>query len=1192
MPRQNSADNTKRAPDQGRARAPGRGPSATLRRKVAVALGSAALVLLVGGVSFASVTRLLRVAQAVDHSERVLDQLDALLLHIQDAESGQRGFLLTGDSTYLAPYHLALVKIGTDTAAFRRMMADSPVQRRALDVLGTQVAKKLAELDTTITLRQRSGFPAAVAIVQTGLGKELMEDIRRTVRSMETEERSLLADRAAAQQRSASSALLVISVGSLLAFLLAVITNRAVRTDVIEQERVQERLEGQSMQLAEQAVELEQQVDAAQALAQEAEQAAEQAQEAALEAEEARERAEESERRFRHTADAAPVLIWTAGADALCDWFNQPWLDFTGRTMEQEMGNGWAECVHPDDLPRCIDTYRTSFDARRSFTMEYRLRAADGTYRWLLDHGVPRFAPGGEFAGYIGSCIDIDDRKTAQRALEMQARVLESMREGVSVSDESGMIVFTNPAEDAIFGYPPGALVGQHVTVQNEYPPEENRRIVSDVIAQLKTEGAWSGEWQNVRQDGTRFVTAARITAIEQDGKQYWVCVQDDVTEVKRAEERKAFLAEAAGRLGASLDAEWTLATLTRHCVPFLADYCSVDLMTTGGAASGPAVPGSQPDIRRVESAHVDPDREELLREVWQRYPYRASDRVGVPEVLRSGAPVLLPAFSPEALAAFARDAEHLRLLQELGSVSYICVPLIARGQAYGALSLVMASPEQGGSGRRYTPEDFEVAMELARRAAIAIDNARLFQEAETARQAAESASAAATSANRAKSDFLATMSHEIRTPINAVLGYSELLELGLSGPLTDGQRNQLSRIRASTTHLLGLVNEVLDLAKIESGALRVEVAEAVTGDTMDAALSLIRPQAAAKGITLSERCEGTREARYMGDEHRVRQVLTNLLANAVKFTDPGGHVTVSCALTDTPPADIGLTPGPPYVAFRIADTGIGIASNQLHAIFEPFTQAEAGGKNPYTRERAGTGLGLTISRQLAQLMGGQVAVQSAPGEGSTFTLWVPAPEHRAMPRTGQPAATPSGAGAALAGANPGIAAPEASCSEHGERRQGFERIADDLLAQVPSVLHAWSERVRGDPSIPGARHVSTTQLEDHAATFLTDVALALRVLAIAGEDPSGLLRDSTAILRTIAEQHGAQRFRLGWSATSVEREMSHLREAVEAAVERAGAREDPAVLAEARVAVRQLVDQAARLSLGTYRIMVVERSR
>lgn len=254
----------------------------------------------------------------------------------------------------------------------------------------------------------------------------------------------------------------------------------------------------------------------------------------------------------------------------------------------------------------------------------------------------------------------------------------------------------------------------------------------------------------------------------------------------------------------------------------------------------------------------------------------------------------------------------------------------------------------------------------------------------------ASAAEEVARSASKAKSDFLAMMSHEIRTPINAVVGYSELLALGLSGPLTTEQSAQVERIQQSTRHLLQLVNEILDLAKIESGTLRVESGHGAVGNTVDLALDLVRTQADAKGITLLDLCDGTRSVKYVGDQDRVRQIVLNLLSNAVKFTNPGGTVTVTAHVADWPELAEHSAESSRCVGLTIADSGIGIAPEHFGNIFEPFTQIETDGQNPYTRQQSGTGLGLPISRQLATLMGGALTVESSVGSGSSFTLWLP----------------------------------------------------------------------------------------------------------------------------------------------------------------------------------------------------------
>src|SRR5438552_2181259 len=168
----------------------------------------------------------------------------------------------------------------------------------------------------------------------------------------------------------------------------------------------------------------------------------------------------ESEERFRVVANAAPVMIWMAGPDKLCIFFNKGWLDFTGRRLEQELDNGWAQGVHREDLDRCLNIYKNSFDARQPFTMEYRLRRSDGEYRWVLDSGTPRFAPEGACLGYIGSCIDITELKRAEEKFRL---VLDGAPNAMIMVDSAGVISFANAPAATVFGYPPSELIGCHV---------------------------------------------------------------------------------------------------------------------------------------------------------------------------------------------------------------------------------------------------------------------------------------------------------------------------------------------------------------------------------------------------------------------------------------------------------------------------------------------------------------------------------------------------------------------------------------------------------------------------------------------------------------------------------------------------------------------------------------------------------
>jgi PAS domain S-box-containing protein len=255
----------------------------------------------------------------------------------------------------------------------------------------------------------------------------------------------------------------------------------------------------------------------------------------------------------------------------------------------------------------------------------------------------------------------------------------------------------------------------------------------------------------------------------------------------------------------------------------------------------------------------------------------------------------------------------------------------------------------------------------------------RLLGESERARADAERARADAEGANRAKADFLAVMSHELRTPLNAIGGYAELMELGIRGPVTPQQREDLARIQKSQRHLLGLISGVLNYARAEAGAVHYDVSDVPVAPVLATCETLVAPQAHAKRMTLDfDACGPTLAAR--GDREKIQQIVINLLSNAVKFTEPGGAVTVSCRRDRRASAN-------PVVLIRVADTGRGIAPDELERVFEAFVQVDT----RLTRTQDGIGLGLAISRDLARGMGGDLTVESELGVGSVFTLTLPA---------------------------------------------------------------------------------------------------------------------------------------------------------------------------------------------------------
>jgi signal transduction histidine kinase len=385
-------------------------------------------------------------------------------------------------------------------------------------------------------------------------------------------------------------------------------------------------------------------------------------------------------------------------------------------------------------------------------------------------------------------------------------------------------------------------------------------------------------------------------------------------------------------------------------------------------------------------------------------------------------------------------------------------------------------------------------------------------------------ARAEAEAANQAKSEFLAVMSHELRTPLNAVLGYAELLDLGVVGSLSPEQRQQIGRITASGRHLLGLVNEILDLAKVEAGRMSVERVPTSVSEVVEAGIVLSQPQAEARGLTLSPPADVPRTLQFLGDHDRVLQILANLLSNAVKFTDPGGEIAMEVEHRAEPDGTVHLHGDGPWVLIRVRDSGIGIDPVHLETIFSPFVQAEAG----HTRRSDGTGLGLTISRRLARLMRGDVTVESTPGEGSVFTLWLPA--------------------TTAADAQP----PDASSTAGPmSRTRGLADIGDTLMHEMEAILDAFVAQLRHEPLMPAAPTLRYSQLVDHTGAMLADIASALITLDESRGAPSSLLLDSADIQRFVADRHGLQRARLGWTVEALARESEILRTEIERSVRR-----------------------------------------
>ena len=591
-----------------------------------------------------------------------------------------------------------------------------------------------------------------------------------------------------------------------------------------------------------------------------------------------------------------------------------------------------------------------------------------GQVRWTQGNLYPLRNDAGEMIAVVLVHIDLTARVEAEielRSSEERGRMaLDAGRMGAwQYFLESERIEWSDTLA-LLHGRVPGEVPDTFDAYLGDIYPDDRERVRSAVKQGLE-QGDHHVVYRIIRPDGAvRWLDArGRLVRDETGNSQRLVGVCSDVTEIRQAENTARFLAEASVVLASSLDYDVTLTNVARLAVSTLADYCIVDLLEADA-------PGG---VRRVASAHADMRRQELVDQVRRFPPLLDSDGI-VARVIRTGQPQLVTHLSNAAIEASAEGRpEHQEILRALGPQSILCVPMIARGLTIGTIIFAHAQ-----SGRRYTADDIDLASELGRRAALAVDNARLLRETVAARADAEEAAKVARAANRAKADFLAVMSHELRTPLNAIGGYTELLEMGLRGPVTEDQLSDLARIKRSQRHLLSLINDLLNYAKLEAGRVQYAIETLSVAELLASLEPLIAPQIAAKAIALDWNPREESLA-VRADGEKVRQILLNVLSNAVKFTPAGGKISVSAERAER------------VVRIAVSDTGVGIPEDKLDVIFEPFVQLARG----LTQHNEGTGLGLAISRDLARAMDGELRAESVVGVGSRFTLELVAAEER-----------------------------------------------------------------------------------------------------------------------------------------------------------------------------------------------------
>jgi PAS domain S-box-containing protein len=678
-----------------------------------------------------------------------------------------------------------------------------------------------------------------------------------------------------------------------------------------------------------------------------------------------------AEARYQALVEQIPAVVFLASLEGgINDIYVSPQIEaLLGFTQREWSANPilWFRQLHPEDRPRLSREFAMACITGRPFRGVARVFSREGRLVWVHTEAQLVRDESGRPLFLHGVAFDITDQpqaqQTRQQLLREQEARAESDLEGARLRETltnlpaaiavlagpAHVVEFLNPVALELAGVGP-EIIGRPWPAAFPGFPEEAAAVFDRVFSTgepfvAREWRARSPEWPGERffnfacqplRDRRGVVTGLLTHAVEVTAQ------RQAQAAAEAALARASFLANASRVLGTSLDYESTLDGLARLVVPDVGDLSAVDVVQPDGS------------VKTVAVIHADPAKAEGIRELLDRHPEAMDAARGIGRVVRTGKPELVSDVDDALRTAPARDAEHLRLLRELGLKSYITVPI--RGRARVHATLMVATTE---SGRRYGPPDVVMAEDIAQRAALAIENARLYREAQEA--------------SRLKDEFLATLSHELRTPLNAIVGWAHILrdQSEASSPQTTKAVETIVRNAQIQSQL---ISDILDVSRIIAGKLALRVRPVELAGVIEAALDTVRPAADAKQIKLEAILDAS-AGLVLADPNRLQQVVWNLLVNAIKFSPRGGRVQVRLEEIDS------------HVEITVEDNGPGIDPEFLPFIFDRFRQADSSS----TRRHGGLGLGLAIVRHMVELHGGTVeASNQAHRSGAVFKVRLP----------------------------------------------------------------------------------------------------------------------------------------------------------------------------------------------------------
>ncbi len=498
-------------------------------------------------------------------------------------------------------------------------------------------------------------------------------------------------------------------------------------------------------------------------------------------------------------------------------------------------------------------------------------------------------------------------RVAANLSREWFETTLHSIADAVIATDRAGAVTFMNAVAQELTGWSLDEARGRPLAEVFAIVDAETRARVERPVERVLHEGAVI----LMRRGGGEVAIDDSAAPIRGgDGELAGVVlVFRDVGVGRRDDDRRAFLARASAELASTLDYRATLATITRLAVPAIADWCAVDMLEDGV-------------LKRLAVAHVDPEKVRLVEEIERRYPPDPNAPHGVPNILRTGQPELVGDITPDLLDALTIDDGHRELARALSLKSFLGVPIVRGERVLGVISLVMAE-----SNRHYNESDFEMAVLLADRAAVTIENARLLAESRRAQERADVDRAEAELANRTKDEFLAILGHELRNPLAPIVTALQIMKMR-GGDEHERERTVIER---QVKHMVRLVDDLLDISRITRGKVELAREPVEISETVQKAIEMASPllEGRRHDVTVSV----PRQLWVLGDEVRLAQVVANLLNNAAKYSEPSSKITIEAARANHD--------GRSEVVLRVRDRGMGIAPEMLPRVFELFVQEQ-----------------------------------------------------------------------------------------------------------------------------------------------------------------------------------------------------------------------------------------------------------